>query len=63
VGSTLTAHSDRSIDKSKGATHAKYAAGHISHTEFFLSLAESHLFWFSRFGHEIQAKRRAFLLS
>lgn len=50
-------------DGSKDATHARYAADHIPHAELFLSPAESHLFWFSRYDDEIQIKMLAFLRS
>lgn len=50
-------------DGSKDTTHARYATDHIPHAELFLSPAESHLCWFSRYDEEIQAKMRAFLQS
>jgi pimeloyl-ACP methyl ester carboxylesterase len=50
-------------DGSKDSTHASYAADHIPHAELFLSPAESHLLWFSRYDEEIRAKMRAFLQS
>jgi pimeloyl-ACP methyl ester carboxylesterase len=50
-------------DGSKDPSHATYAADHIAHAELFLSPAESHLFWFSSYDDEIQAKMREFLQS
>lgn len=50
-------------DGSKDPSHAMYAADHIAHAELFLSPAESHLFWFSSYDDEIQAKMREFLQS
>ncbi len=50
-------------DGSFDPSHAMYAADHIAHAELFLSPAESHLFWFSSYDDEIQAKMRAFLQS
>jgi pimeloyl-ACP methyl ester carboxylesterase len=50
-------------DGSKDSSHATYAADYIAHAELFLSPAESHLFWFSLYDDEIQAKMREFLQS
>jgi pimeloyl-ACP methyl ester carboxylesterase len=50
-------------DGSKDPSHATYAVDHIAHAELFLSPAESHLFWFSSYDDEIQAKMREFLQS
>jgi pimeloyl-ACP methyl ester carboxylesterase len=48
-------------DGSVDASHASYAADHIPNADLFISPAESHLMWFSRFNAEIENKMRAFL--
>lgn len=48
---------DGSVDPS----HASYAADYIPNADLFLSPAESHLMWFSRFNAEIESRMRTFL--
>ncbi len=45
------------------ASHAVYVEQHIPQAQRFISEAESHLMWFSRHNHEIQARMQAFLHS
>lgn len=49
------------FDGSKDPAHAIYAAEHIANAELFLSPAESHLLWFSKYYEAIQTKMREFL--
>ena len=48
-------------DGSVSASHAHYAADHIPDAELFVSPAESHLLWFSRYNSATEERMRAFL--
>ncbi|MBA3873937.1 MAG: alpha/beta hydrolase [Anaerolineae bacterium] len=48
-------------DGAVDASHASYAADHISNAELFITPAESHLMWFSMFNAGIEDKMRTFL--
>jgi pimeloyl-ACP methyl ester carboxylesterase len=50
-------------DGSKDASHATYAADHITDAELFVSPAESHLLWFSSYNTAVGVKMHSFLES
>jgi pimeloyl-ACP methyl ester carboxylesterase len=50
-------------DGAVDASHASYAADHISNSDLFISPAESHLMWFSAYNPAIESKMRTFLQS
>ncbi|HEY7417480.1 MAG TPA: alpha/beta hydrolase [Ktedonobacteraceae bacterium] len=55
----ITSKYDGLVDSS----HATYAHTHIPQAQLFVSLAESHLMWFSSHDDEIRARMQAFLQS
>ncbi len=55
----ITSKYDGLVDSS----HAVYVEKHIPQAQLFISEAESHLMWFSRHNHEIQARMQVFLHS
>jgi pimeloyl-ACP methyl ester carboxylesterase len=48
-------------DGSVDISHATYAADHILNAELFISLAESHLLWFSSHNSAVEEKMKTFL--
>lgn len=48
-------------DGSVSASHAHYAADYIPNAALFVSPAESHLLWFSRYNAVVEERMRAFL--